>query len=179
MTSALQLLPLWPQTKGPLRNIHIFPHAKLEIGNFLSQAARLVLRNHEKPVWWRGRVGEKQRFGRRGGHVCAWPKDWKQRPLSFWKKRNVFWSRHKHLASFRIRNQLMRWHPEGSHLGPDLIWANCSQEQHTGMLLKVFKCGRKSKQCSNPNPYQQYCREFNWIYNHFNTIANVTCLDSK
>lgn len=41
MTSALQLLPLRPETKGPLRNVHIFPHAKLEIGNFLSQAIRL------------------------------------------------------------------------------------------------------------------------------------------
>lgn len=156
-----------------------FPTCKIGNWKLPLTSCKACAGQSERPVWWRGGVGEKQRFGRRGGHVCAWPKDWKQRPLSFWKKGNVFWSRHKHLASFRRRNQPMRWHPEGNHLGPDLIWANCSQEQHTGMLLKVFKCGRKSEQCSNPNPYQQYCREFNWIYNHFNTIANVTSLDSK
>lgn len=133
-----------------LSETYIFSHMqnwKLETSSHKLQG--FVLASHERPVWWRGGVGERQRFGSRGGHLCAWPKDWKQRPLSFWKNRDVFWSRHKHLASFSRWNQLMRWQRRGKPSWSILARVNYSQEQHTGILPKVLKCGRKSKQCLN------------------------------
>lgn len=111
----------------------------------LTSCKALSRASHERPVWWTRGSG----WGAGGGEVmyALWPKDWKQRPLSFRNKRNVFWCGPKLLPSFTRSDLLMRcnrWRGTGS--------------QDEAVLL-----------CLIPQSFHKYC---SWLLEHLSLLKD-------